>query len=98
MSMPLRLSRVLASSGVSAREVARLAGLSSEAHVGMIIRGSVESPTVSTIAAIARALGCTVGYLIAGEGEAPSDEQVRASVAAARARLDAAPAATGTEG
>ena len=62
------------------------------------MRGTIRSAEAPTLVAYAKALGCTAGYLIAGEGEAPSDEQVRASVAAARARLDAAPAATGTEG
>lgn len=56
------------------------------------------NPTADTSRALVSALGCTVGWLVAGEGEPPTDEEIRAAVAAARSRLATSAAATGTEG
>lgn len=67
-------------------------------HCQAIIRGTIRSAEAPTLVAYAKALGCTVGWLIAGEGEAPTDEEIGAAVSAARARLAPSDAATGTEG
>ena len=66
----------------------------------MIETGRRGNPTADTSRALAKALGCTVGWLIAGEGEAPSDDEIGAAVERARLALaaDPRPSATGTEG
>lgn len=66
-------------------------------HCQAIVRGTIRSAEAPTLIAYAKALGCTVGWLVAGEGDRPTDEEIRAAVEAARARL-ATSAATGTEG
>ena len=35
------------------------------------------NPTADTSRALVSALGCTVGWLVAGEGEPPTDEEIR---------------------
>ena len=69
-------------------------------HCQAIIRGTIRSAEAPTLVAYAKALGCTVGWLIAGEGEAPSDDEIGAAVERARLALaaDPRPSATGTEG
>ena len=50
----------------------------------MIETGRRDNPTIDTSKALARVLGCGVGWLVAGEGEPPSEGQVAAAVEAAR--------------
>lgn len=89
-----RLTLAIDATGLSDREVARLAKLSSEAHVGMIRRGNVADPKGPTLGAIAEALGISAGWLTFGEGNAPDDAALRelgeSVKAAARAAKDAA--------
>lgn len=64
------------------------------------MRGTIRKSEASTLIAYARVFGCTVGWLVAGEGAPPTDDEIRAAVE--RARLarstDASTRATGTEG
>jgi len=70
---------------ISQRELARLAGLKSERHVGLIENGERPNLEMKTFQGLARVLGATVGWLSAGEGERPSDDEVKSAVAIARA-------------
>ena len=63
----------------------------------MIETGRRDNPTIDTSKALARALGCGVGWLVAGEGDPPNNDAVRAAVERARARVAELPA-TGTDG
>lgn len=85
----LRATRLLA--GVSARELGRLARLQ-HSHVSLIESGAVANVRVDTLAALARALGCSLDWLVNGEGDAPSEATVRAAVDAARVEHPAADA------
>lgn len=80
--------------GISFRGADDLAGRT-PGHCQAIVRGTIRAAEAPTLVAYARAFGCTVGWLIAGEGDAPTDDEVRAAVARARA---AELPATGTEG
>lgn len=68
------------------RGLSDLARLDSS-HVRLIESGVREDPRSQTLAAIARATGATLDWLITGEGAPPSADAVRAAVARARARL-----------
>lgn len=72
------------------RGLSDLASLDSS-HVRLIESGVREDPRSQTLAAIARATGATLDWLIAGKGDPPSAEDVRAAVE--RARIAAQPAA-----
>lgn len=63
-----RLEWVLDTTGWSARELARRAGLKSESHVSLIMRG--QSARNETLESIASAAGVRSAWLILGEGEA----------------------------
>lgn len=54
---------------VSARELARRAGLNSEASVGHIIRGIVKRPSADVLGSIARAAGVSFDWLNDNKGE-----------------------------
>lgn len=53
---------------VSARELARRAGLKSEVHVGLMLRGKVTRPRVDILRQIAVASGVELDWLSSGEG------------------------------
>ena len=76
---------------MSCSQLDRLAGLH-RGHVWQIEQGEGANPKAATVVALATALGCTVGWLLAGEGDPPSADDVRAAVAAAQDRA-AQPAA-----
>lgn len=63
----------------------------------MLIRKDIDSPTTRTAESLALVFGCSVGWLVAGEGDAPTDEAIRAAIATARER-QGAPDPTATEG
>ena len=69
--------------GLACAELDRLADLH-RGHVWQIEDGSRENPESKTVRALARVLGCSVGWLLDGEGKTPSGRTVRAAVAAAR--------------
>lgn len=80
--------------GVSARELDRLAGLA-EGHVSMLElrerRGEGGSrPHSRTAIRLATVLGASLEFLLLGEGAAPSTATMKAAVAAARRRAQAA--------
>ena len=84
MTLQERLKLLLDAADVSRREVSRLAGQASEAHVGMILRGEVASPRAATLDELARVFGVPAGWLAFGEGPDPDPAAVRAAVEAAR--------------
>ena len=81
-----RLKRLREVAGLSQLGLGHLAGLAGS-HVGAIERrrGDVEIPTLR---ALSRVLGCSIGYLAAGEGECPDESTVTRAVARARKRLE----------
>lgn len=74
----------LAVPGLSARGLARLAGLRSPTHVHAIEAGDVVDPGVRTVGALAEALGVNPGWLAFGVGEFPSVASIAAAVARGR--------------
>lgn len=73
--------------GFKGRELDRLAGLA-PGHVWMIVKRN--NVTLKTLAAIAEATGCTLGWLSNGEGDAPTRDQVLQAKASAEERIRAA--------
>lgn len=75
--------------GISQRELALLARISA-AYPGFLER-SPEDPGIGAEIAmrIAATLGCTVEYLVRGEGTPPTEEAARAAVEVARQSLKA---------
>lgn len=78
-----RLRQERQRANLSARELDGLAGLGA-GHVSMIEGGRRTNITADTAFALSRVLGCSVGFLLAGEGDAPDAESVRAAVDRAR--------------
>ncbi len=70
---------------MSCSQLDRLTGLH-RGHIWQIEQGAAENPKRATVVQIAEACGCTVGWLLAGEGAPPTPEAVRAAVDAARVR------------
>lgn len=81
ISARVRLARDLV--GLSARELDRLAGLA-EGHSSIIEASAKKSLSTQTAQALARVLGLSLDWLIAGDGKPPSERAVRAAVDAAR--------------
>jgi len=81
-----RLAALLDAADVSGREADRLAGRP-EGIATQIIAAPQGERTMGVVSSYARALGCTVAWLGAAEGEAPTVDEVRAAVRDARARL-----------
>lgn len=73
------MHRLRAKAGISARELARVAGLS-ETHVSQIETTLGAGVNAKTLAPLARALGTSIDWLVSGEGAEPSQEDVRAAV------------------
>lgn len=83
-TFPSRLRDLRTLAELESRELDRLAGRS-EGHVSMIETGRRPNPELKTARALADVLGCSIGWLLAGEGEAPGLAEVQAAVARARA-------------
>lgn len=86
MSLNARLAFLRAASGLSAGELAELAGLA-PSLVAMIERGERGANgrlAVSTAASLARVLGCTIDWLVSGHGTEPDDAAVLRAVARAQ--------------
>lgn len=64
-------------------ELDRLAELH-RGHVWQIEQGFRENPERDTVRGLARVLGCSVGWLLEGEGAAPAADELRAAVERAR--------------
>ena len=73
--------------GISARELDRLAG-KAQGHCAIIEARGQSSARGDTLRAYCAALGLPLGWLAFGEGDDPTDEQIHAAVAAARARVE----------
>jgi hypothetical protein len=79
-----RLKGLFGASGATYREIDRLADRT-EGHFQALVTGTIPNPTQKILTAYARVFGCSVGYLLAGEGEPPAREQVAAAIERARA-------------
>lgn len=79
-----RLAQLRLRAGLEQRVLSRLAGLKSEGAVFAIESGAIKDPQGSTVVRLAKVLGTSADYLIAGTGLAPSDEALKAAVTAAR--------------
>ena len=88
-----RLAWARVQAALDRRELARIAGLGSETHVGLIESGDRPDPRGSTLKKLALALGVSFGWLAAGEGDIPSAETIRAAIERARSKHNAAVAA-----
>lgn len=69
---------------LTAKELGKLAGISSLSHVGMIERGDVTKPSALIVVKIAAALGVSAEWLVSGSGKF-DPEAVRSSIAKRRA-------------
>lgn len=91
-----RLKALVSWGQTTPAELSRLAGLAPP-HLGMVLRGDIKSLSAETARKVAATAGCTLGWLMAGEGEAPAAADVLAAVERARAAQAAADAPTATE-
>jgi transcriptional regulator with XRE-family HTH domain len=82
--MGKRLLRLRTKAGLGMAELARLAGLKSPSHIGLIERGEREGIAVQTALALSRALGVSLEWLVEGQGVEPSEDDVRRAVESAR--------------
>lgn len=80
-----RIRRLRKSAKIGNRELDRLAQIT-PGHSWLIENGKRNNPELKTLAAVAEALGCSVGYLI-GEAAPPAAQEVKAAVSRARERL-----------
>lgn len=97
MSLPDRLEHARAlAGGLSLRELSKLAGLFGT-HAALIESGRRTNIEGKTAVALARVLGVSTDWLLTGEGDEPTAEQVRAAVERARAaaKADDLPKAAG---
>ncbi len=81
-----RLAYLREQAGLSQREASDLADLASS-HVQAIEQRTRRSPSVDTVARLARLFGVTLDWLVFGCGEPPTAEATRAAVLQARAAL-----------
>lgn len=86
----LRRMVVIDGEELSARALARAAGLASIAHVTNVENGRVRDPAGSTVRKLSAALGVSADWLLTGEGAAPKPYAVQASVEQALRLLGAA--------
>jgi transcriptional regulator with XRE-family HTH domain len=80
----LQIAREFA--GISARELARLAGVSA-VYPSMIESGIRQHIGAEVALRLVSALGLSIGWLINGAGRAPTESSVKAAVTATRKRL-----------
>lgn len=91
MGFAERLAALRTRAGLSQRGLADLAGLKSARHVGLLEAAEELGPKVAakTLASLAAVFGCSVDHLMFGTEPGPTDEEIGAAVASARARLAA---------
>jgi transcriptional regulator with XRE-family HTH domain len=70
--------------GLTVRELSALAGLKAPTHVGLLEAGKRPNPSAETLVALAQVLGTTVEWIVTGEGNEPSADEVHAAVNRAR--------------
>jgi transcriptional regulator with XRE-family HTH domain len=80
-----RLLRLRTKAGVGVSDLAKIAGLKSPSHIGLIERGVRKDIAASTALALARVLGASVEWLVSGEGDEPSEAVVKAAIGTAQA-------------
>lgn len=85
MTFAARVQSILETRGWTRRQLARVAGLRSESHIGHLLRG--DDPRLSTVVAIAHAADVTVGWLAADEG-APKTKRPDTRALAAKVARD----------
>jgi transcriptional regulator with XRE-family HTH domain len=84
----LKFARLL--TGLSARRLAELAGVS-PGYPGHLESGRRQNPPSAALSDIARVLGTTMDWLLNGAGAAPTEAEANAAVAAAEAEFKARP-------
>lgn len=77
-----RLRDLVQLAGITSDKLSSLAGLS-QAHVGMLIRGDIATMRSTTAKAIASITGCSLDWLLSGDGAPPTRDGVRAKIAEA---------------
>lgn len=100
MTVGQRLKETRTLSGLSTKEVDKLAGIS-PGHTWTLEKAETASAEAKTLNAVCVVLGLSLDYLVRGEGEPPTKEQIDAAVATARVELEARQAgalAAGTHG
>lgn len=75
-----RLLRLRTKAGLSVSELARAAGLKSPSHVGLIERGERTEIAAQTALALSKTLGVSVEWLVNGEGDEPTEDEVKTAV------------------
>jgi transcriptional regulator with XRE-family HTH domain len=90
-----RLHAVRNQAELTQTELARLAGLKSTRHIGLIEEDERANPTLETSKGICRVTGMSLDWFLLGKGDAPTLDEINAAVSAARASVegDSAPAA-----
>lgn len=78
-SMNQRLRTCREQAGLSARELSKLAGLA-PSHVGLLEASKTSNLNSATLLQLCQVLGCTAGWLVNGEGKAPSTAAVKRAV------------------
>lgn len=89
MTLGARLKQARNLTKVAAADLGTWAGLS-RGTVGMIENGSRPDPSGTTVAKLATALGTTTDWLLTGEGDGPTREQVTEATEQAKATWEAA--------
>lgn len=99
MTLQRRLQAARIRAGLSARRLDDLAGLT-PGYTSLIEAGKRANIGARTADAIARVVGVSLDWLIRGDGNEPTDQQVRRAVEAAQraARERTSRGHTGTEG
>ena len=90
MGIAERLKWARDATGLSQRDLAELAGDMSEGVIRHLEAGITKTIEVPNAVKLCMALGCAMGWLLAGEGEAPDSEALKAIGAAAREAKGAA--------
>lgn len=84
-----RLHHVRTLSRLTQADLARLAGLKSNRHVGLIEEGERDNVTAQTAKGLCEVLGMSLDWFLLGKGEPPTEEDIRVAVEAAWAELAA---------
>jgi len=78
--MGKRVLRLRTKAGLSVSELAKIAGLKSPSHIGLIERGERVGIAVQTAMALSRTLGASLDWLVDGKGDEPTEAEVRSAV------------------
>ena len=78
-----RVRKLRGMAAISARELDRLAGIS-ESHTSLLERSIGDRISARTAVAIAKVLGASLDWLLAGRGHEPTPETVKEAVSSVR--------------